>query len=116
MTLVEGGWANPLGVFRTGFDIAGSEGLLEWRSDDSETIRPYLSATSAVEAAKVGVPRSVLAEDPYTSEIKHVYEALEHDQPFLVTPEASLAALRVALAARRSLATGRPVAPAEVVS
>ncbi len=114
MTLVEGGWANPPGVFRTGFDIAGSEGLLEWRSEDAETIRPYLMAPPTA-AARVGVLRSATS-DPYAAEIRHVYEALTNNEPFRVTPEEALGALRVALAAKRSLATGRPVAPSEVAS
>jgi len=114
MTLVEGGWANPPGVFRTGFDLGGSKGLLEWRSDDTELLRPFLLPAEGGEVAKVGTPLSVLSEDPYTTEIKHVYDALTNDTPFLVTPEEALEALRLALAARRSLETSCPVIPEEI--
>jgi myo-inositol 2-dehydrogenase / D-chiro-inositol 1-dehydrogenase len=114
MALVEGGWAYPSGVFRTGFDLAGSDGLIEWDSDSSESIRRYLLPTGPGEAAEVGLPLTVMAEDPYTTEIKHVHDALVHDRPFAVTPQEATAALRVGLAARASLRSGRSVAPAEV--
>lgn len=113
MALIEGGWAYPPGVFRTGFDLAGRDGLIEWESDGSETIRRYLLPTGAA-AAAVGLPLSVLAEDPYTTEIKHVYAALRDGTPFDVTPHDATEALRIALAARASLRSGRAVDPAEV--
>lgn len=114
MALIEGGWAYPTGVFRTAFDLAGSDGLIEWESDSTESIERLLLPGEAGEAAAVGLPLTVLAEDPYVTEIKHVHEALVSGQPFAVSPEEALAALRVGLAARASLRSGRSVAPAEV--
>jgi predicted dehydrogenase len=109
MALIEGGWAYPAGTFRTGFDIAGSEGLLEWNSDDAVTIKPFLKPKEETGVAKVGVPSSILAEDPYTTEIKHAYDAIKNNKPFLVTAEDGLEALRIALAAKESLVTGKAV-------
>jgi predicted dehydrogenase len=109
MALVEGGWAYPPGVFRTGFDLAGTDGVLEWDSDSTETVHSYLLPSGPDKVAAVGLPLSALAEDPYTTEIKHVHDAFVHDKPFAVTPEEALAALEVALAARESLRTGRSV-------
>jgi len=115
MAIVEGGWANPPGVFRTGFDLAGSEGLIEWSSDDTATIRTFLQQSSAQAAAcperseGVGLPLAPLLEDPYTTQIKHVYRAIATGEPFAVTPQDSLEALRLALVARESLQTGRVV-------
>jgi myo-inositol 2-dehydrogenase/D-chiro-inositol 1-dehydrogenase len=115
MSLIEGGWAHPPGVFRTSFDLAGSSGVLEWRSEDTETIHPYLRPTADGRGVpEVGIPSSALLEDPYTAEIRHVCDALLNDKPFLVTASEALEALRLALAARRSLETGRPVHPEEV--
>jgi myo-inositol 2-dehydrogenase / D-chiro-inositol 1-dehydrogenase len=114
MALVEGGWAYPAGVFRTGFDLAGTEGLIEWDSESSESIRRYLLPTGPGETAEVGLPLTVMAEDPYTTEIKHVHDALVHDRPFAVTPREAATALRLGLAARASLRSGRSVDPAEV--
>lgn len=116
MAIIEGGWANPPGVFRTGFDLAGTAGLIEWSSDDTATIRTFLQQSSAPAAAArpersegVGLPLAPLLEDPYTTQIKHVYRAITTGEPFAVTPQDSLEALRLALAARESLQTGRVV-------
>ena len=109
MALIEGGWAYPPGTFRTGFDIAGSEGLLEWNSDDAVTIKPFLKPKEEAGVARVGVPSSILAEDPYTTEIKHAYDCIKNNKPFLVTAEDGLEALRIALAAKESLHTGKVV-------
>jgi myo-inositol 2-dehydrogenase / D-chiro-inositol 1-dehydrogenase len=114
MAQVEGGWAYPAGVFRTGFDIAGSSGLIEWSSDDSNTIKSFLEPVSSI-AAEVGLPLSILAEDPYVTQIKHVKHALETGTEFLVTPQEALEALRLGLAAKRSLETGRSILLSEVI-
>ncbi len=106
--LVEGGWAYPQGVFRTAFDIACSDGLIEWSSDASSTVLPFLEGAVRDES-EVGLPQSILAEDPYLTQIKHVKLALETNAPFLVTSEDALEALRIALAARQSLETGSTV-------
>jgi myo-inositol 2-dehydrogenase / D-chiro-inositol 1-dehydrogenase len=109
MALVEGGWAYPPGVFRTSMDIAGSDGVIEWRSDDATTIQPFLKPKGEIGVARVGVPSSILAEDPYTTEIKHAYDCIKNNKPFLVTAEDGLEALRIALAAKESLQTGKAV-------
>jgi predicted dehydrogenase len=114
MALIEGGWAYPKGVFRTAIDIAGADGLIEWNSDASSTLRPFLENTVVDGAPDVGLPVSILAEDPYETQIRHVKHALETDAPFLVTPQDALEALRIALAARMSLETGRAVKLEEV--
>jgi myo-inositol 2-dehydrogenase / D-chiro-inositol 1-dehydrogenase len=109
MALVEGGWAYPPGYFRTSVDIAGSDGVIEWRSDDAVTIQPFLKPTGEKGVARVGVPSSILAEDPYTTEIKHAYDCIKNNKPFLVTAEDGLEALRIALAAKESLKTGKAI-------
>ena len=109
MALIEGGWAYPPGIFRTGFDIAGSDGLLEWKSDDAVTLQPFLKPKETTIVARVGVPSSILAEDPYTTEIKHAYDCIKNNKPFLVTAEDGLEALRIALAAKESLKTGKAI-------
>jgi myo-inositol 2-dehydrogenase / D-chiro-inositol 1-dehydrogenase len=114
MAQVEGGWAYPAGVFRTGFDIVGSSGLIEWSSDNTNTIKSFLEPTNS-SAAEVGLPLSILAEDPYVTQIKHVKQALETGTEFLVTPTEALEALRIGLAAKRSLETGQSVSLVEVI-
>jgi predicted dehydrogenase len=114
MAQIEGGWAYPPGVFRTGFDIAGSSGLIEWSSDNTNTIKSFLEPVNS-STAEVGLPLSILAEDPYVTQIKHVKQALETGSEFLVTASEALEALRIGLAAKRSLETGRSVSLLEVI-
>ena len=106
MALLEGGWVYPPGAFRTGFDVAGKDGLIEWHSDGGSAVRSFTEAGEA-QAGEVGLPPS--AEDPYTIQIRHVHHALSRDEPFAISPEDAVGALELALAARRSLETGRPV-------
>jgi myo-inositol 2-dehydrogenase / D-chiro-inositol 1-dehydrogenase len=113
MAQIEGGWAYPAGVFRTGFDLAGTLGAIEWKSDDTNTMQSFLEPVGA-NVALVGLPLSILAEDPYLTQIKDVLQALETGREFLVTPSEALEALRIGLAANRSLETGRSVLLSEV--
>jgi myo-inositol 2-dehydrogenase/D-chiro-inositol 1-dehydrogenase len=114
MTLVEGGWAYPPGLFRTGLDVAGTKGVIEWSSDDPPGLRQHLRASESGATAAVGLPAGALGEDPYETEIRHVLHALETGEPFTVTPQDALEALRIALAARESTRTGQPVTLREV--
>ena len=105
--LIEGGWAYPPGVFRTGFDLSGSDGLIEWNSDQPGPV-DVLRAPGAANAAAVGLPVSGIAEDPYTIEICHAYDAIRTGKSFDVTAEDALQSLRIALAARESINTNQP--------
>jgi predicted dehydrogenase len=108
LALIEGGWAYPPGVFRTAFDISGTGGLIEWNSDQPRPIQTYFpSARDSSES--VGLPVAELSEDPYTSEIRHAYEAIRTESPFEVTAVDALEALRISLAVRDSMTTGKAV-------
>jgi predicted dehydrogenase len=108
LALIEGGWANPPGVFRTALDLSGSDGLIEWSSDQALPVQTYFPTTES-SAKSVGLPVAELSDDPYTAEIRHAYQAIRTSSPFAVTAEDALEALRIALAARASSLTGRPV-------
>jgi myo-inositol 2-dehydrogenase/D-chiro-inositol 1-dehydrogenase len=108
ISLIEGGWAYPPGIFRTGFDLSGTDGLIEWSSDQSDPICIFRPSTFDDPRA-VGLPNSGLTDDPYTLEIRHAYDAIETGKPFDVTAEEALQSLRIALAARESLGTNQPV-------
>ncbi len=99
---LEGAWAYPKGVFRTGFDVAGTDGVIEWRSDDANSVQSFLPPV-AQSIASVGLPVLSGGADPYHLQIAHVKHALETNSPFLVTPEDALTALKVGLAVRESL-------------
>ena len=108
MALIEGGWAYPPGVFRTAIDISGTEGLIEWSSDEHAPVRSFLLHRPG-EAVSVGLPVAGLSDDPYALELQHAYRCIRSGEPFEVTAHDALEALRIALAARESIATGKPV-------
>jgi len=108
MALIEGGWAYPPGVFRTAIDISGTEGLIEWSSDEHAPVRSFLLRRPG-EAVSVGLPVAGLSDDPYALELQHAYRCIRSGEPFEVTAHDALEALRIALAARESIATGKPV-------
>jgi predicted dehydrogenase len=108
MALVEGGWAYPPGVFRTAIDLSGTDGLIEWSSDQPAPVHTFSSAKPG-EGASLGLPLAGLSEDPYAAEIRHAWNAITSGSRFEVTPEDALESLRIALAVRESLATGNPV-------
>ncbi len=97
---IEGGWAYPEGHFRTGFDLAGDAGVLEWRSDDPPPVRTVFSDRAP--PPEVGLPMAGLEEDPYELELRHALSAMATGAPFEVAPEDALAALELALAVRAS--------------
>ncbi len=108
MAILDGGWAYPSGNFKTSLDIAGSEGVIEWKMDDSKSIKTILQDNNK-ETAAVAVPQSILAESPYTTQIKHYYNAIVNNTKFDVSPQDAMAAVEVALAAKESLKTAKPV-------
>jgi predicted dehydrogenase len=108
LALVEGGWAYPPGVFRTAIDISGTDGLIEWNSDQPLPVQTYFAETLN-SAESVGLPIAELTEDPYTLEIRHAFDAIQTGSPFEVTPLDAVEALRVSLAVQDSLNTGKVI-------
>ena len=111
---VEGGWAYPPPMFRTGFEIAGNGGIIENPPDNAVPLGIYLKQTGQTDAPDVGIPGSPLAEDPYTTEIRHFYSVITEGVEPRVSAEDGLAALRIALAAAQSAQTGQVVHVEEV--
>ncbi len=111
---IEGGWAYPPPMFRTALEIAGDKGLIEHPVESSMPIGVYLKNQTIGDAPTIAVPASPLAEDPYTSEIKHFYEVLTQGIAPRVTAYDGLAALQIGLAAIQSAKMGQPVKIEEV--
>ncbi|MFN8596540.1 MAG: Gfo/Idh/MocA family oxidoreductase [Anaerolineae bacterium] len=105
---VTGAWAYPPPTFRTGFEIAGDAGLIEWTSESTEPIKMLLRKDNA-DAPDVGLPGSPVAESPYTTQIKEFYAALKADRTARVSAGDGLAAVQIALAAIESAQTGQPI-------
>ena len=108
IALIEGGWAYPPGVFRTGFDLSGTDGLIEWSSDQPSPLITFFPP-KVEETASVGLPTSGLADDPFAAELRHAYQSIQSGAPFEVTAEDALEALRISLAVKKSVETGKPV-------
>jgi myo-inositol 2-dehydrogenase/D-chiro-inositol 1-dehydrogenase len=108
LALIEGGWAYPPGVFRTALDVSGTDGLIEWNSDQPLPIQTHFPPVQNA-ANLVGLPVAELSEDPYTAEIRHAYEAIRTNAPFEVTADDGFEALRIALAVRDSVSTGKAI-------
>lgn len=103
---VQGSWALPPPTFRTSFEIAGSDGLITF---DSELQAPVRYLSSVTEVADVPAPKSLLAESPWTTELGHFAEVLAGKAEPQVRPEDAIAAVQIAEAAVRSIASGGPV-------
>ncbi|SDT59133.1 Gfo/Idh/MocA family protein [Jiangella sp. DSM 45060] len=103
---VEASWAQPPPTFRTRAEIAGTSGLLEFDSDRSAPVRPNLRAGSA--AGPMPLPSSPLAESPYAIQLRHFLDVVRGVAAPIVTADDALAAVRIATAIGRSIATGRP--------
>ncbi len=105
---IEGSWAYPPPLFRTRFEIAGTDGFLEFDSGRTTAIHLHLHKQEA-DAPDVPLPSSPLSESPYTTQIKSFYRALTQDSFVPVSAADGLAALQIALAAIESTQQGVPV-------
>jgi predicted dehydrogenase len=112
---VEGSWAYPPGRFRTRFEIAGDQGLMEWDSLDSVPLTVTLKAADSPGIPGNPQPLSPLAphDDPYYLELSHFLDCLESGKDPLVSAQDGLEAVRLSLAAIESIRTGRPIYPDE---
>ncbi|TDC47730.1 Gfo/Idh/MocA family oxidoreductase [Jiangella ureilytica] len=103
---VEASWAQPPPTFRTRVEIAGTGGLLDFDSDGSAPVRPNLRAGAA--AGPMPLPSSPLAVSPYAIQLRHFLDVVRGAAAPIVTADDALAAVRIATAIGRSIATGRP--------
>lgn len=94
---VESTWMDPAG-FRTAFEVAGSEGVIQFDSRDCPAIRST--------AGKSEFPLA-LTDDPFYLELRAFLDSVINHTPPPVTGEDGLAALRISLAAIESAKTGK---------
>ncbi|CCQ95805.1 putative dehydrogenase [[Clostridium] ultunense Esp] len=104
---VEGTWSYPEG-FKTELEVAGSEGILSFRSEDAVPIYLSLRSKKAGESG-VAVPESPLRESPYYLELEHFIHCLKNGEKPLVTAYDAYKALEISLAALHSAQTGEIV-------
>lgn len=110
---ITAGWSYPPPTFRTGFEIAGDGGLIEYESTDRQPLVTYVAPDGAAGDA-VGLPASPLEEDPFMAELGDFAAAIAGERAPRVTAEEAVEALRLGLAAIVSSRTGGPAAPAAI--
>lgn len=111
---VEGSWAYPPPHFQTRGEIAGSAGVVSWDSERSDPVRARLRQEEG--GGDIPLAASTLAEDPYTTQIRHFLAVLRGQEQPIVTAEDGLAALRLAAAVARSIEQDRVVELEEVAA
>jgi UDP-N-acetylglucosamine 3-dehydrogenase len=99
---VEATWMDP-GGFRTMFDVAGSEGLLEFDSRKTPALMTVTAESRSLE------PSVAPNEDPYYLELDGFLNAVRTGGPVPITGEDGMAALKISLAAIESATTGAVV-------
>jgi len=108
---IEGSWAYPPGRFRTLFEIACDQGLVEFDSLAPAPLTVTLKSDGSPQAPGIPQVHSPLApqDDPYFLELEHFLNCLEHGDESLVSAQDGLEAVKISLAAIESMRTGRPV-------
>ena len=106
---IEGSWAYPAPLFRTRLEIAGSNGWINYDSEETAAIGLHLHKHGREETPDVPLPSSPLSEDPFTSQIRSAYNSIAGDLPIAVAGLDGAAALQLALAAIESASSGQPV-------
>jgi myo-inositol 2-dehydrogenase/D-chiro-inositol 1-dehydrogenase len=106
VTSIGGVWSARPVAFRTRFEVAGTGGVLRYDS----AINPTTWINGGVTAGADGyAPRAAVGESPYQAELREFLAAFQGGPRPRVTPADGLEAVRVADAARRSLALGEVV-------
>lgn len=109
ITHVAGGWVYPWPVFRTGFEIAGDAGLIQYESSNSAPVTPYLIGERDEGEAGTGLPDSPVAENRWALELADFVASIQGDGPPRVSAQDALEAVRIANAVIELSRTGRPV-------
>lgn len=107
---VEGSWAHPPGTFFTRFEVAGSEGLVEYDTRRHPSLSFSSTETTPANVRGIGLPENPFLESPYLTELRHFVRYLRGEEAeLLVTVEDAHHACQVSLAALRSAETGQAI-------
>jgi len=103
---VESTWMDPDG-FRTTYEVAGSEGMIEFDSRNSASVRTHKAGAHKLESPLNS------EDDPYYKELSAFLDCVKNGTPPPITGRDGLAALSLSLAALESARTGKVVRPAK---
>ncbi len=109
ITHLTGSWGMA-GGFETSFEIAGTEGLVSYDSTDHVAVRA--DKPELLERQEI-IP-TMLGDSPFATELSELADAVEGGLTARVTPGDAIAAVSIANAVRRSIASGRPEIPEPV--
>jgi predicted dehydrogenase len=104
---VEATWMDPSG-FRTTFEVCGSEGMIEFDSRTSASLRTHTNQGSTLEGPLAPT------DDPYYREIRGFLDAVRGNESPPVSPLDGVWAVSLAEAAVQSAVEGRAVEPQRV--
>lgn len=103
---IGGVWSARPVAFRTRFEVAGTGGVLRYDS----AVNPTTWVNGGAAAGADGyAPRAAIGESPYQTELREFLAAFQGGPQPRVTAADGLEAVRLADAARRSLASGEAV-------
>lgn len=105
-------WSRPeSGHFATRMEIVGTEGIVQYNSDDAVPLQVLQQADPSAKGTGVAIPESPLVprHNPYAREIIAFLQSVEQGTEPPIPPREALESLNVALAALRSERTGHPV-------
>lgn len=101
---VESTWMDASG-FRVTFEVAGSDGMIEYDSRHTAVVKTLTAAGSRGEAPLDG------SDDPYYRQLCDVVAAVRGERAPAVSGHDGFAALAIAIAARESAQTGKVIQP-----
>jgi len=103
---IGGVWSARPVAFRTRFEVAGTGGVV--RYDSATNPSTWVNGISSADGDGYA-PRPAIGESPYQTEMREFLTAFQGGPPPRVTAADGLEAVRLAEAARRSLALGEAV-------
>jgi myo-inositol 2-dehydrogenase/D-chiro-inositol 1-dehydrogenase len=101
---LEASWAQPAPVFRTRLEIAGSQGMIAFDSEETAPIVARLHREDA--AADTGLGDVSLAADPFQAEVQHFLDVVAGRREPVISALDAVAAVQLAAAVRTSARTG----------
>lgn len=106
---LEASWVESPGTFTCTYEVAGSEGLLEYDSRVEPVMCVAVRETDKDKGAQTMMPSNPTAVSPYELEMRNFLEAVQSGAEVAVTLESGIKSVRLALAALKSSETGQPV-------
>ncbi len=101
----ESTWMDPAG-FRTAFEVCGSEGMIQYDSRDTASLRTTVEGSKTVNEGPL-----FATDDPYYKQLRGFVDAIQKGTQPSVTGLDGLMAVSIAQAAIESAKTGKVVSP-----